>query len=136
MRKGRERSSLNIVTSTIFLYTGHLFYFFIFIDHNSSCFQYHLFYVLVSMKSSRPEVFFGKVFLGISQNSQENTEACNFIKKRLWHRCFSVNFSKSLRTPFLTEHFRWLVLEYQKLENDYALNSCLLYHILKQRGMM
>ena len=25
---------------------------------------------------------------------------CNFIKKRLWHRCFPVNFTKFLRTPF------------------------------------
>ena len=23
------------------------------------------------------------------------------LKKRLWHRCFSVNFAKFLRTPFL-----------------------------------
>ena len=29
-------------------------------------------------------------------------QACNFIlKKRLWHRCFPVNFAKFLRTPFL-----------------------------------
>ena len=27
-------------------------------------------------------------------------KACNFIKKRLWHRCFSVNFTKLLRTAF------------------------------------
>ena len=27
-------------------------------------------------------------------------EACNFIKKRLWHRCFHVNFVKFIRTPF------------------------------------
>ena len=26
---------------------------------------------------------------------------CSFIKRRLWHRCFPVNFGKSLRTPFL-----------------------------------
>ena len=26
--------------------------------------------------------------------------ACNFIKKRLWHRCFHVNFVKFIRTPF------------------------------------
>ena len=25
---------------------------------------------------------------------------CNFIKKRLWHRCFLVNFAKFLRTYF------------------------------------
>ena len=26
--------------------------------------------------------------------------SCNVIKKRLWHRCFPVNFAKFLRTPF------------------------------------
>ena len=45
-----------------------------------------------------------KVFLEISQNSQESNCA------RIWHRCFSVNFGKFLRTPFLTEHLRWLLL--------------------------
>ena len=28
-------------------------------------------------------------------------KACNFIKKRLWYRCFPVNFAKFLRAPFL-----------------------------------
>ena len=37
-------------------------------------------------------------------------KACTFIKKRLWHRCFPVNFAKFLRTTFLTEHLRWLLL--------------------------
>ena len=56
----------------------------------------------------------------ISQNSRENTgvsfliklqaSASKFIKKRFWHRCFPVNFAKFLRTPFLTEHLRWLLL--------------------------
>ena len=46
-----------------------------------------------------------KVFLEISQNSQENTcaRASFFNKFDLWHRCFPVNFTKFLlRTPFLT----------------------------------
>ena len=62
-----------------------------------------------------------KVFLEILENSQENTcarvsfviklkaEACNFIKKRIWHSCFPVNFEKLLRTPFLAEHLWWLL---------------------------
>ena len=59
-----------------------------------------------------PEVFCKKVFLEISQNSQENTCArISFLTKRLWHRCFSVNFVEFLRTPFLTEHLRWLLLK-------------------------
>ena len=32
------------------------------------------------------------------------------LKKRLWHRCFPVNFAKFLRTPFPTEHLWWLLL--------------------------
>ena len=39
------------------------------------------------------------VFLEISQNSQENTWSTTLLKKRLWHRCFPVNFLKFLRTP-------------------------------------
>ena len=29
---------------------------------------------------------------------------------RPWHRCFSVNFVKFLRTPFFIEHIWWLLL--------------------------
>ena len=36
--------------------------------------------------------------------------ACNFIKKRLRHRCFPVKFVKFLRAPSLTEHVLWLFL--------------------------
>ena len=39
-------------------------------------------------------------------------QACNFIfKKRLWHRCFPVNFVKFLRAPLFIEHHWWLLLE-------------------------
>ena len=34
----------------------------------------------------------------------------NLLKKRLWHRCFPVNFAKFLRTPFFTDHLWWLLL--------------------------
>ena len=64
-----------------------------------------------------------KVFLEISQNSQENTCAGDYffnkvaglrlatlLKKRLWHKCFLMNFAKFLRTPFVTEHLWWLLL--------------------------
>ena len=84
------------------------------------------------------------MFLKISQNSQENTCArvCFFLrpatlfKKRLWHRCFPVNFvnfpllaltlrrcfyvdfAKFLRTPFCIEHLWWLLLK-TLLQNTY-----------------
>ena len=39
---------------------------------------------------------------------------CNFIKKKLQHRCFPVNFVKFLRIPFFTEHLRWLILSFMR----------------------
>ena len=33
-----------------------------------------------------------------------------FIYFRLQHKCFPMKFAKFLRTPFFTEHFRWLLL--------------------------
>ena len=41
-------------------------------------------------------------------NNKMASKACNFIKKRLWHRCFPVSFVRFLRTPFLTEHLWFL----------------------------
>ena len=59
-------------------------------------------------RSSCPECSVKKLFLEISQSSQETPvpesiliklrgSGLNFIKKSLWHRCFSVNFAKFLR---------------------------------------
>ena len=31
-------------------------------------------------------------------------EACNFIKRRLWHRCFSCEFCGIFKNTFFTEH--------------------------------
>ena len=41
---------------------------------------------------------------------QLQPQACNFIKKRYWQRCFPVNFAKILRTPFFIEHLWWLLV--------------------------
>ena len=37
-------------------------------------------------------------------------QACDFIKKRLWHRYFPVNFAKFLRTSFLQNTSERLLL--------------------------
>ena len=50
-------------------------------------------------------------------------ETCNFIKKETLHRCFPVNFAKFLRTPFLTEQLRWLLLVKVSFTNWYR-NFC------------
>ena len=48
-------------------------------------------------------------------NNVAGLQACNFIKKSLQHRCFPVKFAKFLRTPFFTEHLRWLLLKITQL---------------------
>ena len=65
-----------------------------------------------------------KAFLEISQNSQEN--ACtrvSFLKKRLWHRLFPVNFAKFLRTFSLREHLWWLILAFQSESTLYRFRT-------------
>ena len=65
-----------------------------------------------------------KVFLEISQKSQENTCAivCNFIKKEALSQVFCCEFYEIFkntfsyrtpqRTPYLMEHLCWLLLEF------------------------
>ena len=67
-------------------------------------------------KSSRPEVFCKK---GVLLNFAKRPETLS--KKRLWHRCFPVNFAKLIRTHFLTEHLRWLLL---KVQLTFILECC------------
>ena len=71
----------------------------------------------VTCRSSRPEVFRKT---GVLRNFTKFTKKylCQgrffnevaVIKKRLWHRCFPVNFMRFLTTPFFAEHLRWLFL--------------------------
>ena len=77
-------------------------------------FIYMYIYIYILVRSNRPVVFCKKVFLNILQNSKENTCArASFLiklqasglrpllKKRLWLRCFPVDFVKFLKTPYL-----------------------------------
>ena len=77
---------------------------------------------LSSHRSSRPEVFCKKGFLNnfanftgkhlcqsLFFNKVRGLRPATLLKKRLWHRCFPVNFAKFLRTPFLIEHLTPLV---------------------------
>ena len=73
-------------------------------------------------RSSYPWYCFEKVLLEISQNHRKTPvpepffklcckhQLATFLKKRLWHKRFPVNFARFLRTLFLTEHLRWLIL--------------------------
>ena len=63
------------------------------------------------------------------------SQPATLLKKRLWDRCFPVNFARFLRTPFLTEHLWWLLLTiptyfssrgvFRTLSNICALTFCL-----------
>ena len=84
--------------------------------------------VFVFFRSSLPEVFCKKsVFRNFAKFTGKRLCQSLFfdkiagfrssilLKKILWHRCFPVNFVKFLRTPFLTEHLRWLLLFFKYL---------------------
>ena len=80
-------------------------------------------YTIFQCRSSRLEVFCKK---GVLKDFTKFTEKhlcqslflskvaglrpVTLLKKRLWHRCFPVNYPKFLRTPFFTEHLWWLLL--------------------------
>ena len=78
------------------------------------------------LESSRPDVFCKKGVLrsfskftgkhlcqSLFFNKVAGLRTATLLKKRLWHRCFPVNFAKFLRTPFLTEHLWWLLLVFE-----------------------
>ena len=60
------------------------------------------------IRSSHLKCSVRKVFVEILQNSEKppapgsvvDLGPVTLLKKRLWHRCFPVNFAKFLRTPF------------------------------------
>ena len=82
-------------------------------------------HIVKHFRSSRSEVFCEKGVLKnftkftvkhLCQNHFLNKVAdlrpATLLKKRLWHRCFPVNFAEFLRTPILIEHLWWLLLKF------------------------
>ena len=78
---------------------------------------------VLKIRSSRPKVFCKKGVLrnfckfrgkhlcqSLSFNKVTGLRPATLLKKRLWHRCFPVNFAKFLRSPFFIEHLWWLLL--------------------------
>ena len=77
----------------------------------------------ISHISSRPEVFCKKgvlrniakftgkhLYQSLFFNKVTGMRIATLLKKRIWHRCFPVNFAKFLRTPIFKEHIWWLLL--------------------------
>ena len=44
-----------------------------------------------------------------NRSSRPEAPPATLLKKRLWHRCFPVNFAKFLRTPLFIKHLWWLL---------------------------
>ena len=75
------------------------------------------------VRSSRSEVFCEKCFIknfakftgkhlfqSVVFNKVSGLRPAALLKKRLWHRCFPVNFAKFLRTAIFIEYLRLLLL--------------------------
>ena len=82
-----------------------------------------LIFFLAVFRSSRPEVFCKKGALrnfakftgkhlhqSLIYNKVAGLMPATLSKMGLWNSYFPVNCTKFLRTPFLTEHLRWLLL--------------------------
>ena len=68
-------------------------------------------YVVTAMvRSSRPGVFCKKeVLTKLAKLIEKHLCQSLFLIKKLWQRCFPVNFAKVLRKTFLIEHLRRLL---------------------------
>ena len=75
--------------------------------HRCSLKQVFLNNLQIHMKAPVLESLFDKV---------EDLKACNFMKKRLQHRCFPPKFVELLRKPSFTEHLWWLLFGLQKTD--------------------
>ena len=53
-------------------------------------------------------------------NEVTGLKSATLLKKRLWHKCFAVNFAKFPRTPFLKNTFGRLLLHLVPLSNIFA----------------
>ena len=88
--------------------------------------------ILDKTEAATRVILLKKVFLKISQNSPENTSATvsflkksqasgrlvTLLKRRLWHRCFLVNFAKFLTTPLqLNTSGQLLLIKVSKSEH-------------------
>ena len=79
--------------------------------------------IMMEFGSSHPEVFCKKGVLrnftkftgkrlcqSLFFNKVAGLRPSTLFKKRVWHRCFPVNFVELLGTPFFKDHLWWLLL--------------------------
>ena len=120
-----DRGAIECPSTNPILRKESLFFRLILRQSFKSDFYFWLFLILT--EAATRGVLCKKVLLEIWQNSQENNCAkvsflinLQALKKRLWHRCFPVDFVKFLRTPFLQNTSGRLLLYMQSKSNKYA----------------
>ena len=108
----REQLSEGQLSRGKYLYTNHFetkpFFFFLMLTLQQHINQF---------RSSHPKMFCQKsllksfvkftkkhLSLRVSFYQSCRSQACNFVKNRLWHRCFLMNFVKFLRTSSFTKN--------------------------------
>ena len=64
-------------------------------------------------------------------NKLAGLKPCNFIKKRLWYRCFPVNFAKFLKTPILMNIFERIIVGYEAMKQYVHINILMMISFLR-----
>ena len=64
-------------------------------------------------------------------NKLAGFKPCNFIKKRLWYRCFPVNFAKFLKTPILMNIFERIIVGYEAMKQYIHINILMMISFLR-----
>ena len=83
------------------------------IAYMSFCASYTVIMELDTKKKSRRKIWTREWLLKRNERGAYNgilNDLLFYLKKRLWHRCFPVNFVKFNRTPFFLQHLRWLLV--------------------------
>ena len=68
-------------------------------------------------------IFIWKNYLKVCGGTVCYLKCLYLLKKRLWHRCFPVNFVKFLRTPCIREHTWWLLLTVKNYSKSKSKNQ-------------
>ena len=76
-----------------------------------------------------PKVARLPLLLQSSEHLYLSLQVCNFIKKKLQHKCFPVNFA-IFKNIFLIEHLRWLLLFFLA---QFLILLCLMFYNFWQK---